>query len=294
MKNNSQKFADLSMRKSNCDIRFNNFTTDDPTTTNMMVYQSGHKFNCPPGWHTTVNTYDHYIIHYVLNGNGTYSSPSNCSSVKQGDLFLIKPFESIHYQADFLYPWTYYWVGFNGTDASHILKLCGFSDTNLIISHQQDSLLEEIFRKVAYPRRTSISREYELLGNLYQLFSYLIHTHDPQPISKSEQYLNTAVNYIQEKYLYSDLSVNDIAGFVGIDRTYLYRLFHKHFQLSVQDFILKIRLKKAANLLKYSDLSIELIAFYCGFGNQSYFSTVFKKNFSKSPLQYRKEALAAE
>ena len=147
---------------------------------------------------------------------------------------------------------------------------------------------------MAYPRRTSISREYELLGNLYQLFSYLIHTHDPQPISKSEQYLNTAVNYIQEKYLYSDLSVNDIAGFVGIDRTYLYRLFHKHFQLSVQDFILKIRLKKAANLLKYSDLSIELIAFYCGFGNQSYFSTVFKKNFSKSPLQYRKEALAAE
>ena len=89
MKNNSQKFADLSMRKSNCDIRFNNFTTDDPTTTNMMVYQSGHKFNCPPGWHTTVNTYDHYIIHYVLNGNGTYYSPSKTYSVKQGDLFLI-------------------------------------------------------------------------------------------------------------------------------------------------------------------------------------------------------------
>lgn len=150
--------------------------------------------------------------------------------------------------------------------------------------------IEEIFRCLAYPKLTSAGREYELLGNLYQMFSVLIDTHDHQPISKSEQYLAQAVGYIQHNYSFSTLKVSDIASYVGIDRTYLYRLFQESFQLSVQNFILNFRLGKAKSMLKYSDHSVGLIASSCGFENQSYFSTIFKRRYGVTPLGYRKNS----
>lgn len=282
-------YTDLSNRENSINTKFNNFTLNPPTHTSMLVYQSGQKVDCEPGWHTKLATYDHYIIHYIMSGQGTYYAPNKTYPIRTGDLFLIHPSESIHYQADSVDPWTYYWVGFNGSEAFNILKLCGFSDTELVRSYTRDNALGEIFHKLAYPRYSTISREYELLGNLYQMFSLLIHTQVHQPISKSEQYLTRAIEFIQQKYSYCDLRVNDIANYVGVERTYLYRLFYNAFQVSVQDFLLDLRLSKAKSLLKHSDTSIGLIAFSCGFENQSYFSTVFKKHLGITPLQYRKE-----
>ncbi|MDO5416650.1 MAG: AraC family transcriptional regulator [Lachnospiraceae bacterium] len=283
------KFEDLSTRKDDANSKFNFFTLTPPHNTDMLVYQSGHKNNCIPGWYTKPTTYDHYIIHYVLSGKGTYHAPSKSYSIKKGDLFLIKPFESIDYQADFTEPWTYYWVGFNGHNALNLLKRCGYDENSLVRSYHYDEKLKAVFHMLAYPKLTSIAREYELLGNLYQMFSLLIHTHASQPVSSSEQYLKAAIEYIQQHYPSSDLKVSDIANYIGIDRTYLYRLFQDTFHQSIQDFILNFRLQKAKNLLKYSGLSIGVIAFSCGFENQSYFSNIFKKRFQQTPLQYRKK-----
>ena len=137
-------YENLARRKDSLNTKFNNFTLNPPTTSSMTVYQSGHKSNCEPGWHTRIRTYDHYIIHYVLDGKGTYYAPAGTYPVKKGDLFLIRPDESIHYQADWNTPWTYYWVGFNGGEAPNIVGLCGFSDTCLLRSYTLDDALAEI------------------------------------------------------------------------------------------------------------------------------------------------------
>ncbi len=287
-KESNIRFEDLSARQDSQHTKFNYFTMTPPHNPDMFVYQSGHKSKCEPGWHTRMTTYDHYIIHYVLSGKGTYYAPSGTYPIKAGDLFLINPYESIHYQADFSDPWTYYWVGFNGHDVFQLLKLCGYDDHRLICSYTQDDKLKDIFHAIAYPSFHSIAREYELLGNLYQMFSLLIHTQGHQPVSKSDQYLSLAVQYIQQHHASPSLQVNDIASYVGIDRTYLYRLFNLSFQLSIQDFILNYRLLKAMSLLKYSDNSLRIISFSCGFENQSYFSSIFKKKFMQTPLHYRK------
>lgn len=282
-------YENLARRKDSLDTKFNNFTLNPPTSTSMTVYQSGHKSFCEPGWHTRIRTYDHYIIHYILSGKGIYHAPSGSFTVEAGDLFLIRPDESIHYQADQKDPWTYYWVGFNGNEASNTLRLCGFSETRMVRSYTYDGQLKEIMHSLSYPKYSGISREYELLSYLNQMFSLLIRTHVQLSASKTEQYQTKAIEYIQQKYSDCDLRVSEIAGYVGIDRTYLYRIFYDSFQLSVQDFILDFRLSKAKSLLKYSDNPVGLIASSCGFENQSYFSTIFKKKFHKTPLQYRRE-----
>lgn len=289
MTHKKYQYEDLSKRKSISTCTLNDFTTFPATYSNMVVFESGHKSYCEPGWHTRLRVYDHYLIHYILSGKGTYYPPSGTYPVKKGDLFLISPDEAIHYLADLDDPWTYYWFGFNGNEAFNIMKLCGFSDTSPVLHHGDDPQLVNLLHKLAYPECSGLSREYELLGYLYKVFSLFIEKHPQVIISNKEQYLSHAVEYIQLRYSDSDLTVNDIANYVGIDRTYLYRIFNDFFNQSVQDYLQQFRLNKASSLLMFSNASIELVASSCGFENAAYFSTVFKKHFLISPFQYRKQ-----
>lgn len=288
-KGKTTSYEDLAKRIPIPGLMLNNFTSSPPSNTSMTVYESGHKVYCEPGWYTTLRIYDHYLIHYILSGKGTYMTPSGQYAVKKGDLFLIRPDEAIHYRADYADPWTYYWIGFNGHEAFNIMNLCGFSDTCLVQFYGEDPILKNLFHKLAYPNYQGISREYELLGYLYEIFSLFLQKWSASATSSAELYISHAVEYIQSNYPFSDLQVSNVADYVGIDRTYLYRIFYDFFHLSVQDYIHQFRLNKAKSLLKFTDASINLVASYCGFENQSYFSTVFKKQFNMTPMQYRKQ-----
>ena len=282
-------YEDLSKRKQVLpQLKLNNFTSFPPTNTHMVVYESGHKGHCEPGWHTRLRVYDHYLIHYILNGKGVYYTPSGSYPVKKGDLFIIRPDEAIHYLADLDTPWTYYWFGFNGNEAYNIMRLCGFSENTPVVHYGDSPEIKELLHKLVYPEFTGISREYELLGYLYGIFSLLIQKQPHPAITKAEQYLSAAIEYIQKQYGFSGLKVNNVANYIGIDRTYLYRIFYDSLHISVQEFIQQFRLDKAKALLKFSNIPIGLIAHNCGFENQAYFSTIFKRYYNMSPTKYRK------
>lgn len=288
-KRTSYLYEDLSKRKPIAHMKLNDFTASPITNTNMIVYESGHKPVCEPGWYTFLRVYDHYLIHYILDGKGTYYTPHGTFPVSKGDLFLIRPDEAVYYIADMETPWTYYWFGFNGNDAYHIVRLCGFTEHSLVHYHGPDPELQALLHKLTYPQFSGLSREYELLGHLYEIFSLIIHRQPHPSVSNAEQYLTEAIEYIEKNYTCISLRVRDIATYIGIDRTYLYRIFDECLHTSVQDFIQQFRLDKAKGLLKYSNTSIGEIALNCGFENQSYFSTVFKKRYQLTPLQYRKK-----
>ena len=130
------------------------------------------------------------------------------------------------------------------------------------------------------------------MGYLYEVFALIIQRQPHPAVSNAEQYLASAISYIEQHFIQSDLRVSDIAVYVGIDRTYLYRIFSDLLHVSVQDFIQQFRLDKAKGLLKFSNTPINQIASTFGFESQAYFSTVFKKYYQMTPLQYRKKEAA--
>lgn len=285
-------YEDLSRRKplrSN-EMKMNDFSAFfPPTHVTMALYQSGHKYRCIPGHYTYQRIYDHYLLHYILSGKGSYCCPSGTYPVSQGDIFLIRPNEPIHYVADLEEPWTYYWVGFNGNEAFHIMETCGFTNECAVLHHGMDPELEEAFRGIAYPEMTGISREYELLGYLYRAFACMIRRHPRPQMDNSRQYLSNAIDFISQKYGYCRLRVQDIADYVGIDRTWLYRIFDTCLHVSVQEYLQQFRLNKAKTLLRFSNIPVGAVAAECGFENQAYFSTVFRKKYHMTPGQYRKQ-----
>lgn len=99
--------------------------------------------------------------------------------------------------------------------------------------------------------------------------------------------INTTIQFIEDNY-YQDIDVKDVANSVHLSYSHLSRLFKNWVGETVSQYIKKVRLKKAAYLLKCTDKDIASIAREVGFNSEYYFSNDFKKNIGMSPGNYRK------
>jgi AraC family transcriptional regulator len=84
-----------------------------------------------------------------------------------------------------------------------------------------------------------------------------------------------------------------LAGVAGVHPVHLSRQFHKHYRMTVGDYIRKRRVDHASELLARSQLSLAEIASACGFSDQSHFCSLFKKHAGMTPAKFRKLASLA-
>lgn len=87
-----------------------------------------------------------------------------------------------------------------------------------------------------------------------------------------------------------DLSVPMLSNQMAMSQSSLSRQVKMAAGCTVQEYIQKIRMEKAVDLLQHSQATVTEIAQACGYEDASYFSRVFKQRFLKSPTQYRKES----
>lgn len=101
-------------------------------------------------------------------------------------------------------------------------------------------------------------------------------------------HIRKCIDYIYEN-LGNDLSVKALAEMVGLNPTYLSRLFSKETGISIKQFVREVKIDIAQSLLKYSDLSYLKISVSLGFSSQSAFITVFKQITGVTPKTYREQ-----
>lgn len=99
--------------------------------------------------------------------------------------------------------------------------------------------------------------------------------------------LEQVVGYIHTHFFQEDLSLNQISEAVYVSPTYISMLFKKYKGINLSEYIMNMRIKKAAELLCQTDLKTYEIAEKTGYPNAQYFSVIFKKCMGCSPTEYR-------
>ncbi|WP_276500213.1 chromate resistance protein ChrB domain-containing protein [Terrimonas pollutisoli] len=88
----------------------------------------------------------------------------------------------------------------------------------------------------------------------------------------------------------TNLTLTDISKSLDIHPSYLSREFSRYFNnLSFGEYIRKLRIEKAVELMKTTGYSLTEIAYLTGFSDQSHFTRIFKQHFEKSPSAYKKD-----
>ena len=253
-------------------------------------------------WHTTVNEKDDlqilqfgyeplstkakwgpgrrnfYILHYVLEGKGFY----NGVPVTKNQGFLICPMSSAQYHPDPENPWKYFWICFDGVAGEAICKEYIHTEENGIFSYDFPSAINQ--------KVSELSEREQNLGQMYALsvFYGILSNHESHRI-RQNRYVDEAVRFINLNF-HRPLTVEEIAHICDIDDRYLYNLFVKHLGISPKQYLNKIRIQNAKQLLQGSDCTVTEVALSVGFEDVLAFSRFFAKHTGLSPTAYRKRA----
>ena len=109
------------------------------------------------------------------------------------------------------------------------------------------------------------------------------------PLDK--QLMNKVLALIEEHMSDENYSVEKLCSDAAVSRPQLYRKVKALTDLSINEFIRSIRLKRAANLLEQDDASVANVMYEVGFSNRSYFTKTFKEMFGVNPKEYKRTRL---
>ena len=260
----------------------------DRQLNSLSVYNAGYE-KCHSGYQWGPGVRDHYLIHHIIRGCGYYRVGGREYRLKAGDTFLLFPQVESSYQADREEPWEYAWVGFAGNDAYSMITNTDFSREHPILD--QSAISEEVFSKlraVYEANGNTFQDAVAMTGALYSLMGFLMkHSKGEKKFGNLQAgYVERARQYIAEQYSYP-ITVEDVACYTGVSRSYLFRLFQGIMNQSPKEYLLQYRVGQACQLLNQTDLPVGSIAHSVGFEDNLYFSKVFRKYKNCTPSEYR-------
>jgi len=243
----------------------------------------------------------------IRNGSAIYQIGSESYRVKQGDILFIAPntlhaitpddhglmvSDTLVFHLDM--------VGFSIMDQCTISYIRPFYNGTLKpIPHMTDAhpAYRDLYDCIdaALNLASRRPRYYELLlKEKLNHFFFLMLNHScmtETKISKSAalyiEKVKHALLFIQENYK-EPLTVNQLAGLCNFSEVHFMKFFKNAVGLPCMEYIIRLRLKIAADLISTTDLSIAEIALESGFNNLSNFNRKFKACYCFTPSDYRK------
>lgn len=223
---------------------------------------------CRPGKSFGPAVRRYTLIHFVTSGKGTVYKQEGVFHVAAGEAFLIHPDEVVTYEADTEDPWSYQWIGFDGRLAARFVQLP--TVFKLSASYIQAMLDTD----------GSDLREYRIAAILLEMYASLFgekrDTHD---------YVRRVRDYISAVYM-QELRVEEIANSMNLNRRYLSRFFKEKTGMTIQEYLIHVRMEEAKSLLLQGK-SVNEAAVLCGYQDPFHFSKMFKRRFGVSPGAWR-------
>lgn len=103
-----------------------------------------------------------------------------------------------------------------------------------------------------------------------------------------QKLVEDAINYVQEHYADSEISIAKVCGHLHISMGYFSGIFKKETQMTFNNYLLQLRMERAKELLRTTDWKTFEVAEHIGYPDANYFSYSFKKQVGLSPKDYRK------
>lgn len=240
---------------------------------------------------------NHYLFHYIISGKGILeSNNSQDKTIKyhlsQGKGFLITPTQVNTYYADKDNPWEYVWVEFDGIHAEEFLERAGLTLDQPIYTPKKSEFGNTLYSEMLYIAQHGNESSLNLIGHLYLAIDILIKSSATTPAMRGgnlkDFYIREAISFIEQNYK-REITIEDIAQCCNLNRSYFGKIFKDTLQITPQEFLIHYRMTKAVEMLKFTNMNIKDISMAVGYQNQLHFSRAFKKEYSISPKEWRKQ-----
>ncbi len=214
-----------------------------------------------------------YAVFFIKRGRGTFNVGGNIYEVHANQGIIFKPYESYSYEPDKKDPWYHAHVCFGGSLAYK------FNYLQRIFTYDS-ALFDELVEICNKDHMVSCY----LAGFLLKLCGEFSLGYDVKPPLNILHY-NAAMLYINHHFR-GDMTVDDVAKYMKLNRRYLARVFKSVGSISVQEILIKKRLELAVALLTQGE-SVTSVAEKTGYKDSPSFSKAFSKHFGYPPSKVK-------
>jgi AraC-like DNA-binding protein len=236
---------------------------------------------CAPGHFYGPAVRSYWLLHFVVSGKGAFRNSRGEYSLGKNDVFIIRPYEVTYYEADGSEPWEYIWIGF----ASTLDMPAKLSENDVLYA----PFLSELFHEAVNAEDVSSGGkgfEAFLCSRIWELLSRLEGS-DGHTSPLADEYVRTAVNMMENEF-HSGISVEAIADRLHLNRSHFSVTFKRVTGRSPREYLISLRMKKAAEWLCEEGLSVSVTAASVGYPDVFAFSRAFKNYYGVSPTEYTK------
>ena len=232
-----------------------------------------------------------YLFFIVLDGDGQLEYEGRTHHLTKGSCVFVdcrKPYA--HATSQHL--WKLMWVHFDGMTMPGIYrKYCERGGLPAFRPADVSSYAEVIERIHETAAAEDYVRDMHINELLAALLSRLMQASwspadQKQPVG-GRHTLSDVKAWLDQHY-HEKVTLDDLAERFFINKFYLTRLFKEQYGSSIVNYVLSLRISRAKELLRFTDLSIEEIGAQCGISDGNYFSRAFRKIEGISPSEYRK------
>ena len=244
-----------------------------------------------------------WTLIFIKEGIGMYMIGTSLRCLNQGDMMILPPSAEYRFDAEnlgdeynenitarvmsFSEGWLNDLIGIFPELSSTVLRIKEISNPMVIRGPKWmkiSSLAEE------YISADPVTKPRRILDILFQISTpedaYPIVIINPEEELSTEKKIEMINRYL-ECNLCNKITLEDLAAYVKMSRTYLCMFFKNHFKEGFSDYINRKRIEKACQMLTSSTKDIPSIVSECGFKTVPYFTRVFTKVKGTTPGKFR-------
>jgi AraC-like DNA-binding protein len=264
------------------------FFDTDPKKKHKLAIIFGGFEKCAPDFEIKRKTYPYYVIEVPTKGRCEIKIGNKWHVLEKGVLGGFAPGIPHHYKCDKNSPMEHIFVVFTGSDASLLFEKNAIAKDNVVsILKPLDILyLAEALLKTGL-EKNELSHQLVcvyLEALLLEQASNLILSGHSDTLAMDRY--RKCRKYIDENFSSIFLPI-EVAKTCSTNIRYLSRLFKRYSNTTSHEYIMRLKLNKAGNLLLTTNLSVREVGYLVGFEDPYHFSRNFKKFHGLSPQRYR-------
>ncbi|GAA3406808.1 AraC family transcriptional regulator [Paenibacillus hodogayensis] len=234
-------------------------------------------------------------MHFIREGQVQLFYGGQQVVLGKGDIFCKFPDTIYSYQiVPGERPLRMTWMTFDGNQARQILAMTGFAEDRpyrrAVVDKDMEIVLQQMFQYCKGHSRKHLMTMYSLM---YRIFGKLLPDKDYDPPHTAHDWVRQSLDFIHA-YYGEKISVEDVAKYVRLHRTYLSKIFTKEVGMPPSRYLAKMRLDRGKQLLLDSSLTVTEIALSVGYPDIYSFTRAFTRSFGVSPGGFRKGQGRAE
>lgn len=234
--------------------------------------------------------HDHYEMELVTRGHGHQLFNGEYFETNEKDIYLLRPLDYHKHTTDAEVTTFFHILVREDSLPKWIVKKI-HSFKNPMVFHLNDEdyfKFKYLFSEIKKELDSSKPRYLNPISQLVELAFIYFFALDQENLKDEDDVATKITYYLQSNYRFTQkVTLDEIAKYVGYSKFYTSSMFHKQYGMTIQEFIVTLRIEYAKKLIIETNYSMTEIIMECGFTSTSNFYSKFVKYVGCSPLQFR-------